>query len=874
MNQPANQDDRGPTVEYAGQAPAERSAEAVTLPPRPISEGSADSSAVASFPAPPGYEILGELGRGGMGVVYKARHLRLNRLVALKMILAGAHAGAQELVRFRHEAEAAASLQHPNIVQIYEIGEEDGRPYLALEFVEGGSLAAQLDGTPQPPDAAGRLIETLARAVHHAHQQGIVHRDLKPANILLVSGGVVSGEWSRDTTHDSPLTTHQPKITDFGLAKRVADSAGPTQSGTILGTPSYMAPEQASGKSRETGPTTDVYALGAILYELLTGHPPFKAAAPLDTILQVLSEDPVPPSRLQPKVPRDLETICLKCLHKDQRRRYLDALALAEDLRHFLADEPILARPVGRAERAAKWARRRPALAGLLAVSLIAAVALLVLGISYQTRLQRSNTELATALEHATQEHDRAQAHLEKALNVVDLMLTEISDDRLANVPDVIKLRRSLLNEARAYYQWSLQREDQNPLVRQQTARACFRTAGLHLLVGELPEALAFGMQAADLQTKLVADFPEEPKFRFDLSRTYSYLGHAFAMDQKHERAAEAYEKAVALGEQVVREQPEVAEHWETLALNRTYMGFFNSYLNPALAEKQLRAAIELGERLNRDHPNVADYQTLFAASYGNLSSVLIQKESLVEAQEYVRKGLAVLEPIGREPPREGRHFGWATAVLKFNAGDLDFRARRLQEAETHLKEGITAYEQLVEHTHAFPWRMYLASCYPKLGQLYEQTNRLALAEEAHRKSADLIAQLAKDYPSATYLKFMLTDRKLWVMILSLRRGEQVSQTMAETLAEAERLERLPDLSQSSRYNLACVYALASAVASSEPSRAEPYAERAVKHLERIEKAGYFRNTRSAGWLKQDPDLNALRQRSDFQALQSRVEAH
>jgi WD40 repeat protein len=329
------------------------------------------------------YELLEEIARGGMGVVYRARQVSLNRIVAVKMILAGQLASEADVQRFKTEAEAAAGLDHPNIVPIYEVGEHEGQHYFSMKLVEGGSLAYQAGGggpkstiSRQKQHWAAQLVATLARAVHHAHQRGILHRDLKPANVLLDSGG-------------------QPHITDFGLAKRVEGTSNLTQSGAIVGTPSYMAPEQVRAeKQLTTG--VDVYSLGAILYELLTGRPPFQAATPFDILMLVLDHEPVPPSRLQPGVPRDLETICLKCLQKDPAKRYEGALALAEDLAHFQAGEPIHVRPVGRFERAAKWARRHKGLSAGLA----AAVLGLLLGTAVAT-WQALEARLAAANEAA-----------------------------------------------------------------------------------------------------------------------------------------------------------------------------------------------------------------------------------------------------------------------------------------------------------------------------------------------------------------------------------------------------------------------------------------------------------------------------------------
>jgi tetratricopeptide (TPR) repeat protein len=359
-----------PPSDTGSAAPAFAAAE--TVPPVPA------LPRADPLPQVPGYDLLGRLGRGGMGVVYQARHQRLRRLTALKMIRGGAAAGPDELARFRAESEAIARLQHPHIVQIFEVGEYDGLPFFALEFCPGGALDRKLAGTPLPAADAAELVEQLARAMHAAHQKGILHRDLKPGNVLLAEDGT-------------------PKISDFGLAKQldpepVAPGQAPTgsltQSGAVVGTPSYMAPEQASGQGKALGPACDIYALGAILYECLTGRPPHKGATMLDTLWQVRQQEPVPPARLNPRVPRDLDTVCLTCLAKEPARRYTTALALAEDLCRFQAGEPIVARPIGRLERLAKWARRRPAVAALtggLAAALLALLAALTTGIVLTT---------------------------------------------------------------------------------------------------------------------------------------------------------------------------------------------------------------------------------------------------------------------------------------------------------------------------------------------------------------------------------------------------------------------------------------------------------------------------------------------------------
>ena len=401
-------------------APTQRGADA---PARPT-EG-------AALPQVPGYEVEAVLGHGGMGVVYRAWHLRLHRPVALKMLLAGAHAQSVDQERLLREAEAVAGLSHANIVPVYEVGDVDGQPYFTMEFIEGGSLAQKLAGTPHPADRVAALVATIAEAIQVAHQSGILHRDLKPANILLTADGT-------------------PKVSDFGLARRLESAGGLTLSGLPVGTPSYMAPEQARGKSQALGPAVDVYALGAILYECLTGRPPFRGESPTETLLQVIDQEPVSPSRLNSKVARDLDRICLKCLHKDAKRRYASAQDLADDLHRFLAGKPVQARPVGAVERVVKWARRRPAAALLIFSLLVILVSAGVTGLwlhdqemDRQTAKAHQEDQAREAIKAALQRADdrRKEERWEEALLILNEASSHIGN---ANSPSLEeRLRRA-----------------------------------------------------------------------------------------------------------------------------------------------------------------------------------------------------------------------------------------------------------------------------------------------------------------------------------------------------------------------------------------------------------------------------------------------
>jgi eukaryotic-like serine/threonine-protein kinase len=471
------------------------------------------------FPFVAGYEVLGVLGRGGMGIVYQARQTGLKRLVALKMILAGAHADSGELARFQAEAEAVARLHHPNIVQVYETGEVGGNPFLSLEYVDGGSLAQRLRGAPQEPRLAAELTSVLADALEAAHRRGIVHRDLKPANILLTPDGV-------------------PKVADFGLAKDLDAQSGRTQTGSILGTPSYMAPEQAWGRIHAIGPCTDVYALGAMLYEMLTGRPPFRGTTVVETLELVKQQEPVSPATLQPRIPRDLETICLKCLSKEVAARYPSAQALSDDVRRFLRGEPITARAISSFERAWRWCRRNPLVASLVAstaaalvLGTVVSISLAILATGRANAITKINGELVTARDTANRSANAANKSAIDAdeqsqltLKMLESVIYKIQGE-LSEIPAAQGVRGSILKEASAGLSQLSDRLRERPRIDRVTAETTLSLAEVFRQVGDgkgakgPAAAVPLYARAVDLFEKLLEASKDSGAARRDLAK-------------------------------------------------------------------------------------------------------------------------------------------------------------------------------------------------------------------------------------------------------------------------------------------------------------------------------------------------------------------
>jgi serine/threonine protein kinase/tetratricopeptide (TPR) repeat protein len=782
-------------------------------PPPAPAEGNGEGalSTMESWPQVKGYAILGELGRGGMGVVYKARQLGLNRLVALKMILEGAHAGAEQLGRFRREAEAVARLQHPHIVQIHEIGEQDGRPFFSMEFVVGGSLADHLDGTPLNPRAAAALVETLARAVHAAHEQGIIHRDLKPANVLLQIAEC-RVQTDQITAQPSPqsaafhLQSAIPKISDFGLAKQLPNATVPTTetrhaeqtpSGAILGSPSYMAPEQAQARPATVGRAADGYSLGAILYELLTGRPPFRAETALDTILQVLHEEPVPPRRLQPKLPRDLETICLSCLRKEPQRRYASALALAEDLHCFLAGEPIRARPTGVVERGLKWARRRPTLAALLAVSVAACVVLVI-------EDQRYKAQLVQSLQQENAQRQRADGNLQLAREAVDKTITKVTGDLRLKQADFHQLRHDLLQYMVPFYEEFVKQQANDRELAADQGQAYSQLAFVRQEMGEKKRAVQEYERMRAIFSQLAADFPTVPEYRRGLARSETNLG-VLLKDMGRLREAEAAcSHAVNLQKELAEEFSAVAEYRLELAASYDNLGLLLRYTGRVQdAEEAQRKALAIYRQLVAEFPTAPDYRHELAKSHTNIGGLLLRTGRSNDAEANYREALLINKQLAAEFPNVPAHRE-SLAVGYYNLGILVQGVGRLQEAEEAYREAIALRKQLAAEFPAVPgYRQELAMSHNYLGNVLKAMGRLEEVEATHRDALTLQKHLMAQFQAVPVYRQELADSYhfLGILLLDTARPKEAEAALREALTLqkqlAEEFPAVPDYRQS-----------------------------------------------------------------------------
>ncbi len=650
---------------------------------------------------PPGYEMLEELGRGGMAVVFRARQQILNRIVAIKMLQGGGIASKEVLARIQQEARAVAQLQHPGIVQIYEVGEHRGLPFLSLEYVPGGTLQEWLSGQPLAPLEACRIGEQLARIIHYAHERGIVHRDLKPANVLLAerpetdaTGRARVSDLSRSgsSSSSSNFGSCGVKIGDFGLARVLDHGSDLTATGQIIGTPSYMAPEQAAGFSGEAAPTLDIYSLGAILFELLTGRPPFKGATLYDTLEQVRTDEPVPPRRLQPRVPKDLETVCLKCLEKTPARRYSTALALAEDLRAVQLGESIRARPIGQIERFGKWVRRFPAIASLLLLSLLVTIGG-VTGILIANRnanLQRIDAVLQreravrfsnnaekqrdeanrlrsiaevqtkkaefekrsaeTARTEAVVARMEAESSLKQALDAIDV-LSRLGVE-LRNAPMQEATSQRILDETLSLYDKLEKNHGDNPRLRDQLATTLIRAGEIRFALRDTEKAGVLLKRAVDLLDEEQKRRPDDLALLKLASSANWHRGVFFNSTSRPSEALASLEKCLAAEESILRATPD--DHSRMIGKANCLTNICASLSSLRRYEETLphfHAAIEILSSISAKFPANNDAARELAMTLHDYSRVSRILNRTIESDAALNEALEIHKNILKRSP-------------------------------------------------------------------------------------------------------------------------------------------------------------------------------------------------------------------------------
>jgi serine/threonine protein kinase len=694
------------------------------------------------LPTIPGYEILELVGRGGMGKVFRARDRTLHRIVAIKVL---AHEpNEKSLARFRAEARAVAKLQHANIAQLFESGSTDGQPYYVQEFLEGGSLDQKYGGLPQDPAAVARMVETIARAIQHSHDHGVLHRDLKPSNILLSADGI-------------------PKVTDFGLAKDLNEvhgqstlGGGLTRTGEIVGTPGYMPPEQASGVFANIGPPADVYSLGAILYEALTGRPPFQAADPMQTLFMVLSMDPVSPRTLQPKLPRDLETICLKCLEKSPKNRYASAAALAEDLRRYQAGQPIVARPASLAERALKWARREPWQA-VVCGFVLAGVLALIGGFLWVANKNNEVREVNKQLANKNTELEETNRLLEKSKGESESLLQsslETMDNyhfvlgaKLADVPRAEKLRVEVLNQAKESLLHLYNLNPSRQEIWDYLLKGFNKLGQAQMQVGDLTAAAESFQKSAESANRLLTDHPDNLTYR---SNRAGAQYNASNMLERTGRTAEANRlraEAEAAADDMLREHP---DHAGTLSLNRTVnrrrlLAAYDTN-DPATIEAALRTQYDLNRRLAEVEPDNAYHRLVAATDVLHLINFLSHHGKATEADELFTRAE---KWTGELPNPSATEVRILRGKLHECHGSLFQERKKYPEADVEYRKGLAIAHDLAADFPDTPSILIKeADSWSWIALNWKEAGRIAEAKSALTNARDIGGRLRKRFPN------------------------------------------------------------------------------------------------------------------------------
>ena len=846
-----------------------------------FSMSSVDGSAeivLSDLPFVAGYKLYSELGRGGMGVVYKARQEKLDRFVALKMVLAGAHASADQLARFLVEAQAVAALTHNHIVQIFDVGERDNLPFFSLEYIDGGSLQQTINGKPQPVRYAAKTVKTLCEAMAFAHSRGIIHRDLKPANVLMTKAG-------------------EPKITDFGLAKRLEGDSQQTRDGAIMGTPSYMAPEQAWGLTSEIGPLADEHALGAILYEMLTGRPPYQGANPLDTLDQVRNQEPVPPSRLQPKVPRDLETICLKAIQKDPHKRYPSCQEMADDLGRYLDEKPILARPVSAVERTWRWCKRNRTVAALSAAAALMVMAGLVGATAFAITLSKKNADLrianaaeAKAKDEAIVAKDKAIASEKQirslAMAGIDLTSTMLESQRyttilmnslLRDIPGTLDVRREMFKTALMTMKRAV-KDVENLRKRNAGSRATdamtLRTlANIHQQRAVIHADM--GPRYADLvwpdleeMKKLAeqhyAQDPDDLEAIKNMAASRMTLGDFTFSRKADEAGAEVlFKEAIRFREMWLDKWPadDTAKQALANSLGRLAMLYLDTgHPDKAapLFEREEKVRLSVGIDKGQD----SEFRRETAGMYEKIGDLRIHQGKPEKGLECYEKSYGIRVEVAKDKDHPQAAHDAMLSLRKLgnyyqvNAKDSD---RALKYYEQSL---VTARDRLKNDPASSFNRRDLALILYFIGTVQLERNDLAASDEAYAESLDICKSLVNPNMPIQNANEANLQAYMQLMLRLARCGQH-----AEAAKIAEALVKNPPSNGYVMFQAACGYALAAAaVERREPENkalAKTYRDASASAL----KLAVARGWRSFEEIAHDPDLAPLRADPGFPPL-------
>ena len=787
------------------------------------------------------YEILAELGRGGMGVVYKCRDADLDRVVAVKTIAAGQNATAEQRARFDAEARAVARLEHPHIIAIHAVGHHDGVPYLSLEFAEGGSLSQRLSRGPMPCPAAGELIETVARAVHAAHQAGVIHRDLKPSNVLFAADGA-------------------PKVADFGLAKLLDDNSGRTLSGEPVGTPSYMSPEQADGRVGSIGPAADVYALGATLYHALSGRPPFLGQSAVETLSMVMSADAVPPRRLRPDIPRDLETICLRCLERLPSNRYESAAALAQDLRRFLDGRPTLARPVRLPVRLWRWCRRNPKLAAVtasFAATLLMAVSV-ISGLIY-----RHNLQLRMEIARTRAKEDEARGSYREAQAALRKILARHNEPRFAGVPRLVELRREQRQDVLSFYESVLGKmTSSDAVVRADTARAFSEASMLQHELGHSDQAEISVGRAILLYEGLRAEGKWDLELAARAAECLMRRGIYLLGLKRLDEAITVEQEAVKQAEAVVDADPDNMLNRELLAVCHHDLGTaFWTAGRKDDAKSHFRKAIEIREAI--DPLKVIGLESSLAEALINDGVVYWHEKQPDHAEKRFRRAEELLRSVPNER-RDALHNDTALAQVDASRSGMLVENGKYAAAIVRTDAGLKRVEHYLqtepndELVRTTCLALHGNRAYALMGQ--EKFNDAA-------KEWTRVIELSGDKVPADY--------RIKLALVLLYAGQ-----VAASSEQAEFLKSADGISADDRYNLGCIFALSAALvqkdgklpADKRSRQAEKHVGDALWWLKSAADAGFFRDPKQREHAKKDEDLKILWDRDEFRRIVDQVD--